>query len=242
MVSTNVTGTRVSRTKGVPLLTYVEDGFHSIPWIRPNDEEYGRILQGKILANVDIVLVNPINQTFYLARRRARPMSGWWWMGGNTGDINLPLPNVLYKVLERELGFGILIERMTFRLVGEYFWKDRAQQPHNIGCHMCGLTFSVEVTAEEVSRIKLDPQEYEGGLIEFTRADLVREGVYPTIIDAYNIVFPPEVLHHDVLISFKEGTSEQDRTRILELYQTLAKDCGGQAAGIIDFRAKRISI
>lgn len=39
-----------------------------------------------------------------------------------------------------------------------------------------------------------------------------------------------------VLISFKEGTPEETRKEVYDLYQTLAEDCGGKEAGILYFK------
>lgn len=43
-------------------------------------------------------------------------------------------------------------------------------------------------------------------------------------------------LLHTALISFYEGTPEELKQKMFNLYQTLAKDCGGADAGIFDFR------
>lgn len=232
-------GTLISRTNGVPLFTYKEEGFRPIERYRLDDTEYGHVLQSKVPANTDVVLLNSQKRTFYLAWRKAKPMTGWFWMGGNTGDINAPLVEGLLAVIRRELGLDLSADRLTLRFPGEYFWKDRSQEPRDMGCHMCGLVFSVEAAEDEVAQIKLDPNEYEGGLREFNREDMVREGLFPALIDAYDTIFPPEVLHYVVLISFKEGTPESTIQDIYDRYQTLSDDCGGKDTGILFWRVKR---
>lgn len=233
-------GFHTAKTAGLPLLTYHEDGFEEIKKVWLTDEEYGRVLQSKVIANVDIVLFNEARKIIYLAWRVAKPMVGWWYMGGNTGNINLPLHQGLQKVLAREIGFTIPEERIALKFIGEYFWKDRAQEPQNLGCHICGLTFAAPITDEEVKEIRLDPKEYlEGKIREFSREELVCENVFPAIVDAYDFIFPPETLHHIVLISFKPNTSESIMQDIFDRYQTLDKMCGGKEAGILLWKVKK---
>lgn len=43
-------------------------------------------------------------------------------------------------------------------------------------------------------------------------------------------------LFHTVLISFTEKATEEQRVKVYDLYQTLAEDCGGRAAGILYFK------
>lgn len=43
-------------------------------------------------------------------------------------------------------------------------------------------------------------------------------------------------LHHVALIKFHEGVSQETQREIFSRYQTLAKDCGGVAAGILFFK------
>lgn len=42
-------------------------------------------------------------------------------------------------------------------------------------------------------------------------------------------------LAHIALISFYDGTPEEVRQRIFSMYQTLAEDCGGEEAGILEW-------
>jgi hypothetical protein len=234
------TGTSFQITKGIPFFVSREDSCRDIPRYRLNDPEYGHVLQAKVLANTDVVLINPKKRTFYLAWRKAIPMNGWFWMGGNTGDINVSLPEGLLSVIKRETGFEMPLDRLTLRFGAEYFWKDRAQAPKDMACHMFGLTFSVDITEEEVAQIKLDPNEYEEGILrEFTREDMVRESFFPVIIKAFDTIFPPEKLRHIVLISFKNSTPAAVRKDVYDRYQTLAEDCGGKEAGILSWRVAK---
>lgn len=235
------TGVRTAETLGIPLFTYHEDGFQPIEKVRLNDEEYGRVLQSKVLANTDVVFTNSKRRTIYLARRKALPMRGWFWMGGNRGGINMPLTQGLLAVIEAETKLStITASRLKLRALIEYFWKDRSQAPQEMGCHMLGLTYSADITDEEARSITLDPNEYEERVLrEFTREELVRENVFPNILDMYDLLFPSPALWHVVLISFRAETPEETRQWIYDRYQTMDVDCGGKEAGVLSWKVER---
>lgn len=44
------------------------------------------------------------------------------------------------------------------------------------------------------------------------------------------------MLWHVILISFKPETTEEQRKKIFDMYQTLDQDCGGSEAGILFWR------
>jgi hypothetical protein len=224
--TTQPTGTLIAMSRGIPLATYVEDGFHPIEKARLDDVEYEKVLRSKTLANVDVVFINPTRRTFYLAWRRALPMTGWFWMGGNTGDINATLIDKMREVIKRETRLEVSADRLVLQKINEYFWKDRAQKPTDMGCHIAGLTYSLAVTAEEVQRITLDPNEYDLGILrEFTRDQIVAERLYPSIIDLYDLIFPaprPSIFgqitlaHEDERRALNEFNSNDFRVQIFE--------------------------
>lgn len=224
------TVTCINKTQGLPLLTYKEEGFLPISndWLE--NEAYEKVLRSKVLVNTDVALVNPVNRTMYLAWRKAMPMQGWWIIGGNTGDINAPLVERLLTVVERETNLVIQSDRFVLTGLMEYFWKDRAQQPQDVGCHMFGLTFSVDITHEEAERIALDPKEYESGnIVQFTREDLVREQVFPGLIDLYDRIFPEQppsaigelkVVHTDTRRTIHEFNGEDFACGYFEIHHS----------------------
>jgi len=219
---------------------YVEEGFQPIPRVRLEDAEYGRGLQRFIGVCTDIVIVNRERRQIYLARRRSKPMTGWWWLGGGQ-MVNETDVEAATRSFERETKIRLSHYRLIRIATHDYFWKDRQQEPQSIGCHMEGKTFMVELTDAEISNIKLDPDEFEAekGLTAFTREELVKEGVFPAILDFYDMVFPPEALHHVVLIKFKDGTPDSVKQDIYDRYQTLGDDCGGRDAGILSWMVKK---
>ncbi|MEK7632139.1 MAG: NUDIX hydrolase [Patescibacteria group bacterium] len=131
-------------------------------------------------------------KVIYLAHRRSKPMTGWWWIGGKmVPDQTLELSAV--KNFQRETGLELPVSRL--QLVGflDYRWKDRAQAPQDMGCHMMGITFVVELTEAELLSVaaNLDPKEYQKsvGLVPFNRHQLVEENVAPPILKLYDHVF-----------------------------------------------------
>ena len=173
---------------------YVESGYQSIPYLRLSDEEYGRTLQSIVVACTDIVPIDSEQKTIYLAPRQAKPMQGWWLIGGKMipGDS---IEASAAKNLERETSLTVAPERLTLHAVFNYMWKDRSQQPSDIGCHMLGHTFSIELTPQEIEFVSqnLEKNEYKkGGLSSFDRQRLVKEKVFPAILDLYDKIFPDE--------------------------------------------------
>lgn len=188
------TGSRVFSREGVPVLTYREDGFRNIPSVHLEDAEYGGALRRFIGVCVDIVPINSKRGTICLASRRSKPMTGWWWIGGGMLP-NETYPEAAIRSFKRETGIELSCDRLTLRALIDYLWKDRQQEPQTIGCHMQGATFSVELSQEELSRVELDTNEYGSSKLDvFSRKDLVINGVFPAILDVYDLIFPPHKL------------------------------------------------
>ena len=119
-------------------------------------------------------------------------MSGWWWIGGKMQPHETKEESVT-RCFSRETQLVLPRNRFTLKAVIDYRWKDRAQEPRNIGCHMLAYTFTVELTTEELAFASenLDTAEYaKDGLLEFDRESLIKEGVIPPILAFYDYLFP----------------------------------------------------
>lgn len=175
--------------------TYTENGYKSIPSVRLSDDEYGRGLQCFVPACTDIVPINTHRRVIYLTRRASKPMTGWWWIGGRMAAYETKEAAAV-RNFKRETGLELTHNRLKLAAVFDYLCKNRAQVPQEIGCHMLGYTFVVELTPEETASVgaNLDKVEYESqdGLTAFSRELLASEGVFPAIIDLYDHVFPPQ--------------------------------------------------
>lgn len=172
--------------------SYTEKGYQSISSVYLSDDEYGRGLQCFVPACTDIVPIDVERKIIYLARRVAKPMTGWWWFGGRMTPHETK-EEAAVRNFKRETGLELPQNRFTLAAIFDYRWKDRAQPPQEIGCHMLVYTFTVELTAAELAFVSanLEKEEYEkgAGLFAFDREQLVGEKVFPAILDLYDYVF-----------------------------------------------------
>lgn len=175
--------------------SYTEKGYQFIPSVRLSDDEYGRGLQCFVPACTDIVPIDRNRRVVYLARRASKPMTGWWWIGGRMAAHETK-EEAAVRNFRRETGLELAHDRLSLTAVFDYRWKDRVQIPQEIGCHMLGYTFVVELTTEEMTVVtaNLEREEYEAstGLTAFSREKLVEEKVFPAILDFYDRIFPPQ--------------------------------------------------
>ncbi len=177
--------------------SYTEEGYQQIPPVRLSDEEYAKALQCFVPVCTDIVPIDRALQLIYLAKRKTKPMVGWWWTGGRMMPHETK-EEAAIRCFQRETKLSLDQRRLELVAVLDYRCKNRSQTPDAIGCHMLGITFTVELTPNELSSASanLEKNEYEdgGGLVAFNRADLFEERVASPIIDLYNQVFPPKKL------------------------------------------------
>lgn len=173
--------------------SYTERGYQPIPLIRLSDDEYGNGLQCFVPACTDIVPIDVGQRTIYLAQRASKPMTGWWWIGGRMDPCEIKEEAVVRR-FQQETKLELPQSRFRLVAVFDYRWKDRAQNPQEIGCHMLSYTFTVELTPKELAFVSanLEEKEYdkEAGLFAFNRKRLVEGKVFPSIIDLYDHVFP----------------------------------------------------
>ncbi len=170
---------------------YTENPNHKLAAVRLSDEEYGRAIQALIILCVDAVIVNNERRTIYLTKRRTKPMDGWWWIGGRR-VFGKSAEESMVTNFARETGLKLSPDRFEFILRQEYVWKDREQEPQDVGSHNDSNVHTVTLTDEELASVNenLDQTEYDGtGLVEFTREKLVEEQVHPAILGLYDAYF-----------------------------------------------------
>lgn len=172
---------------------YREDLAHVMPQVRLSDDVYTQAIAGFIIVCVDAVIVDTERRTFWLAKRCIKPMDGIWEIGGRRCADEEPRKAIRRNFL-RETGIDVSEERFKFVTIAEHRWKDRQQEPQNIGCHNIVYQFMVELTSDErgIAATSLDEREYdkEFGLQEFNRERLVVEDVHPLLLDLYVAIFP----------------------------------------------------
>ncbi|TSC79454.1 MAG: hypothetical protein G01um101429_441 [Parcubacteria group bacterium Gr01-1014_29] len=160
-----------------------------------DDVGYSHALDMFVIVCVDAVLVNREHKTIYLARRRAKPMQGWWVVGGRMRAGEKEQDAIRRKFLQ-ETSVDVDPARFEFLRMNRYFWKDRQQEPQENGNDSLAYTFAIELTKQELRQVSenLERNEYEasGGLREFTREELIEEGIHEAIIDLYDQIYKNE--------------------------------------------------
>lgn len=168
----------------------IEDGYSPIPPLRLNDAEYVRALQTFPVVCTDALIFDRRRRTVFLAKRRSKPKSDYWVIGGRTlaGEDR---KESMRRIFKRETNLDISLRRFKYLFSYEYLFKNRQQEPQNIGCHSLIRVFSIALGVDEreiVSRC-LDGDEYEGGLREFTRKDLIVNKIDSVILRMHDSIF-----------------------------------------------------
>ncbi len=156
---------------------------------------YGEVVDNMIIVCADVVIVDRSREVLWLAKRSVRPMRGVWWIGGRRNKGEFPV-EAMMRNFRRETCLDLPEGRFfPFPSMMEYLWQDREQAPQDKGSHnLCNL-FMVKLWPAELSLVAggLTNREYDSefGLQSFSRGRLVRDGVHPVILEAYDIIFPP---------------------------------------------------
>lgn len=173
-----------------------EDPEHVIPRLRiESDGEYARAIQALVVVCTDVAIIDSPSKTIYLAKRASRPAHDrWWYIGGRCFPGETEYES-MQRCFKRETGLLIEQSRFVFRCMNRYTFKDRQQEPVEIGCDSLCYTFTVELSADERELITLDQHEYAaGGLHAFTHADLPHiekeDDNIKTVSALYAQVFP----------------------------------------------------
>ncbi len=161
--------------------SYTEENYQPILSVFLPNEEYSRGLSCFVSACADIVPINKAKRIIYLAHRASKPMIGWWWIGGRMAPHETK-EEAAVRNFNRETGVELLRSRLKLAAILDYRWKDRAQEPQEIGCHMLGYTFTVELAEDELAFER-------AGLSAFNRERLVKENIFLAILDFYDYIF-----------------------------------------------------
>ena len=179
--------------KNITIRVYCEPGYQQIPAIHLGNKEYARGLQRFIGVTTDIFPVDRKNKIMYLAKRKAKPMSDWWPIGGRQVAGQAYPHEAAAGNFIRETKVSIPPGRFFLRVANGYLFKDREQKPQTMGCHTFAMSFSVDITEEELAGVELDADEYQQRkLTPFRgRCELLEAGVYQPVVDMWDEIFPP---------------------------------------------------
>ena len=157
------------------------------------DDVYSQVLDSFVIVCTDFVAINRARRTFYLPKREIQASKGIWRFGGRqkAGETK---QGSCARLAKRELKLDIEPNRFEYVTTTEDLWSYRHQEPKNAGVHDDIHVFVIELTTAELKQAadSLDPGEYDLSfkIQEFDRERLIREQVYPQVIDLYDIVFP----------------------------------------------------
>lgn len=157
-----------------------------------DDPSFAVAIASLIIVATDAVPFDPKRRTIYLAHRRVKPATGWWFIGGRLHpgqDERLGMR----ACFQRETGLDLDPERFRFLRFIRYLWRERKQEPVNAGIDYLAYTYAIELADEEVAAACLEAEEYDRGigLRPFNRDLLVEQRVHQAILDLYDLIFPP---------------------------------------------------
>jgi len=157
------------------------------------DDVYAESLKSFVLVCADTLIVNKTRKTVYLAKRKSKPQSDWWMIGGRVlaGEEERVAMRRLFK---RETSLVISEGDFEFIRMQRFQFKDREQDPQETPCDSLCYTFYLNIEDEEVIKTisdSLDKEEYETdlGLVPFDREKMEREKVHQVLIDLYDLTF-----------------------------------------------------
>jgi len=162
---------------------------HEMPPVHLAEGVYAKATAALIFMCVDMVIVDRRQKTIFLAKRRHRPMSGRWWFIGGRRRAGESIIAGAYRCFARETQLRLTLDRFSLIAEFEYQFVDREQKPTNVGTHTRADIFAVELSAKEREQVRLDPEEYEGKLREFTRKDLRVANIPKPLLETYDLIF-----------------------------------------------------
>ena len=181
----------------LPHRLFIEEGAPDFVSVYLTDDEYSKALQRFILLCVDsaiferseddgsLVLDDEGYPVVWLAMRSVRPARNVWWViGGARRPGHSPLEDLELNWL-RETRTMVGMERFVVLSTHEYIWKDRSQEPIELGCHIRADTYGIALTGPEIRRVasRLEAREYyvNQGLVRFTYRDICGPGHHPML-------------------------------------------------------------
>lgn len=124
------------------------------------EEHYRAALKRMVKYCHDAVFVDHEGNFLLAQRKPGKSPSGTWCIGGQVSTF-MPLTDSLRETLQRETALSIAPERFSYIGQNRYWFSGDA----NIGITHDAVVeiYVVQLTQEELSEIRLDPQEYVVG-------------------------------------------------------------------------------
>ena len=174
---------------------YIEDPSHKLIPAFLDDEIYAKASTGFVILCADMIFLNRSTRTFLMAKRSVYALKAFWTFGGRVrvGETDR---QALQRTGKAETGLVIAPDRLTYVTQHRVWCSKRKQEPQDVGGdYMCHV-YAFEPSDDElrVARQNLSAKEYELDLNPriqvFDRQRLVKEGVWQTMIDLYDKIYP----------------------------------------------------
>lgn len=175
------------------ITTYIEDPQFKMARKFLSDETFAEAIESFIIVCTDVFFIQRTNGgVFLLAPRKAKPMQGFWSVGGRISAGELER-DAITRIVKREAGLTVAPDRFEFVRMHRSLWANREQEPQNKGRDDITYIFVLDISDEEkrIVSAHLDPREYDTtkGLEEFDKERLERESVHKAVRDVYAVVF-----------------------------------------------------
>ena len=125
-----------------------------------SDEAYAVALDSIVKGCSDVLIMDSTRTKVLLGKRLVHPQPDWWFMGGRMMPGETPAQSVM-RILKRELGLEISLDRLAFVSSASLVWDRREQAPKENGTCDIQVVMSLVLSDQEAQRIVLDPKEYQ---------------------------------------------------------------------------------
>lgn len=166
--------------------TFVEDPTKKFSSKFLSNEAYSEAIEAFIIVCGDTMITDE-EGTVYLARRKAKPAKGLLWYIGGRLRRGLDANVAMSMNFKRETGLVIPPERFKFVAMYRYLLSDREQEPQDAGTDSLAYQFILQLTKEEISKIKLDANEYAAPELIKVNPKKPSEDLHPSVISTCNI-------------------------------------------------------
>lgn len=119
---------------------------------------YSKALDYLVITCVDLAFVR--EGQLLLAQRTCYPRPSWWLIGGRMVAGESPIVAAQRKAAEEAQLFDLLPDQFQFIGVYSTCFAMREQEPRQHGSHTVNLTYRVQLTEDERTRIQLSQAEY----------------------------------------------------------------------------------
>jgi len=137
--------------KHIKHLTDKEFKHKNVPEFNLSADEYSRMLDSVVIANMDIILHKP-NREVLLGQRTDKPLQGKLWIFGGRMKPGESINSTAIRNIRREVGVEVDEERLVFSDIYNIMWpgREEALQEHGFQTMMSILKY--ECTPQEIEQ------------------------------------------------------------------------------------------